>query len=416
MSKGSILDNVLSLAAIQAADYLVPLLSIPYLLRVLGATSYGEIALAQACCAYFIVLVEYGFNYSATKAASVARHDLAALSAVFWNVQAAKLLLVIASLMIVAVATVLVATPSLATLLWIGMLTVVGNLLYPLWFLQAVERMRDCAIIMLSVRITLLALIFLLVKSESDQMLSALLLFAPTSVAGVLALLLVHKAGLVQRTSIGWGTVRRALEDGRHTFFATAASTLYRSSNAVVVGLVSNSASVAYYAIAEKVVRAVQELVKPITRATYPRVSALVAERPSAAVALLRRMLVGVSAVSLVAAILLAFEASRIMGLIGGAEFAVAAPVLQVMAFIPAVGAANSVLGLHTMVPFGFEREFSRFVLAAGLVNLALVFPLVYAYDAVGAGIGYLVSELLLLILVSRFLRRTVLPGSGGRP
>jgi len=403
----SLREGIISLAAVQAAEYLIPLLALPYLLRVLGPDEFGKIAFSQAFCMYFVVLTEYGFNLTGTRLIAIHRHDKQASSRVFWEVQCVKAvfsLLSVGSLLILIGA--FAKLQNLALVLLIGLLPVVGSVMYPLWLLQGLERMREAAVLMISARVLMLAGVFAFVSDSKDVLLAAAFQFGAVPVAGVMSWVLLARSGQIAWVAPTRTGLVASLREGWHTFVATAASTLYRSSNAVVLGLLSGPAAVTFYALAEKIVKAVQELNRPISQAVYPRVSALAAQSREAALPLLRKILFSISGLSLIASLLLFFCADMIIRIIAGHDYQEAAHALRFMAFIPLVGSINSVLGAQMMLPFGFSRAFSRFVLMAGIFNVVAIVPLVISLTSRGAALSFFFSECLLMVLMVVFLRK----------
>ena len=96
----TVIANLGYLGILQIISLFLPLLTYPYLIRVLGKEIYGEIMLAQAIMAYFSIMINWGFNISATKDIAVHRDNKLYLSEIVSAVFTVKLLLWMLSFLI----------------------------------------------------------------------------------------------------------------------------------------------------------------------------------------------------------------------------------------------------------------------------------------------------------------------------
>jgi PST family polysaccharide transporter len=399
--------NILSLYAVQGLNYLLPVLVLPYLLRVLGPRGYGSIAFAQSLMAYAVVLTDYGFNLSATRAVALARNDPQELARVFWSTMAAKLMLLVGSVvLLIPIVSLIPALREQWRVVCVCGLMVVGSCAFPQWYFQGLERLRAVASIQAATRLAALLATFLFVRSSSDVVVAAAILSIPMLVAAVLCAVVMRSAAPVRFRRPTVDDIRGAFAGSWHLFVSSAAITLYLNTNSFLLGLMSGAAAVALYTLANKVALLVFNFLVPVVMATFPRASVMF-ERPGLEA---KRFVLRLAAVLLPTAaalsLLLVVLAPWIVRLAGGVVYAGAVPVLRIMGVLPLLLTGATLLGQIVMVNVGLAKALSRVYLLAGVLNLAILPVLIRCYDAVGAALALVIAEAVGPILMLAAIRR----------
>ncbi|UCD50871.1 MAG: flippase [Phycisphaerales bacterium] len=392
-----IFSNVFSLSVMQGANYLMPLITLPYLVRVLGPSRYGLVELARAISMYFVVLTEYGFNLSATRAISMHRNDRRRVSEIFSAVLVLKLILAIFSLAILT--GMVLAIPKLRAewlVCFFAFGTVVGQSLFPFWLFQGLERMKYIAVLTIIGKLVATVSIFLFIRRSDHYV------YVPAVQSA--GMLLMGVGGLVVSlrdlpVSLVWPSIaalRRELARGWHLFVVKMTSTLNTTSNAVILGLLTSNEFVAYYAAGERIVRAVQGLQFPLSQALFPHVGKLAAESQAEALAFVGRVVKWVSGATLIVSIALFAFAPFVSRVVLGEAFEASVLVIRILSPLPFVIGLSSFLGIQVMVNFGLKRTLTRIVVTAGVVNVALALPLALALEHRGVAIASLATETLI--------------------
>jgi polysaccharide transporter, PST family len=409
--KPSLRKNIAALYAVQFSSYVAPLATLPWLTRVLGPSGFGRLSFCVAVTSYFVLFADYGFNLSATRQIAVHWNDRAGRSRIFWNTMAVKALLAAAGLPCLLLLTLFVhRLGQERPLLLINYLAVLGAVLTPTWYFLGTERQAILGGITIAVRIISVPAIFLLVRSNHDVLVAALIPSGMTVVGGLLCLAFLMKQKQLDRIRINRCELVAVLADGWHLFVSTASISLYQATNTMALGFMAGNAAVGHYSAAEKLIQACQGLLVPISQSVYPRVSRLMQQSRAAAFALIRRVLRVQGSAAFVISLLLFLFASPLIRSLYGPDYEETTNVLRWLAMLPFLIGLSNVFGVQTMLALGMNMLVSRILIIAGVLNVVALLVLTQWFGAVGAAMAVAGTELFVTIVMGWIVRRRNLP------
>jgi PST family polysaccharide transporter len=405
-STGRLRKNIAALSILQLLNYAVPLITVPYLARILGPERFGLLAFAQALTIYFDLITDYGFSLSATRRIAESRHDRTGLSRVFWSTLATKVLLMLGCA--VALALIVCAVPAFrshALLYAAAFLTVVGMAVFPTWLFQGLEQMKLMTIAFAAARLASVPLLVWAVHHSDDYVRAAAIQGAVPIVSAMLvAPLIWRKIGSAfYRPTVA--EVLQCLKEGWHLFLSNTGTFLNTSTAVLLLGLVAGNVQVGYYSAADKLIKAGSSLINPLAMALYPHLSSRRAESPESVLPLIRKTLLWVGAVTLAASVSIAVFAGIIGGVLFGAKFGPSVIVLRCMAPLLFLLGLNNILSTQTMIVFGMERMVSRIILICAIATGFLTLCFARYWGAPGAGVATVCGALLMTILTVNSLK-----------
>jgi len=393
--KRKLLTNFFSLSSVEAANYIFPLLTLPYLVRILGPDKFGLIAFAQAFAQYFVLITDYGFNLSATRSISISREDREKVNQIFSNVIFIKFIFMLASFCILVTVTALVPRFRQDFLLYVYSFgAVVGSVLFPIWFFQGMEKMKVIAGLNFLAKLVFVLAIFIFIKKQQDFIYVPLINSLGFMVSGLVSLALVFARFKIRFQKPSLRAMGFQLKDGWHVFISSAAISLYTVSNTFILGLLTNNTIVGYYSAAERVIRSSQRMLTPISQTLYPHISKLVADSQGKALAFIKKALVLIGGGSFAVSLGIFILAELIVNIFLGAQFRESVYVLRILAFLPFIIAVSNIFGIQTMLTFNMKEAFSKIIVTAGFINIPLALILVPFFKHIGMAVSVLVTEL----------------------
>ena len=406
-TKKRLLENFFSLSLLQIANYLLPIITLPYLVRILGPEKFGLLAFYQSFVQFFYILTDYGFNFSATRDISLNRENKERVSVIFSTVIILKVALIIISLFFVSFLIFVIPkfnSEWLVLCLTFG--SVIGQALFPRWFFQGIEKMKYITIMNILAKLFFVILVFVLVKNASDYIYVPLLNSLGYISVGIISLIIILKKFRVKLVKPTLNEFKFQLIEGWHLFISTFATSLYTTANAFILGLFSNNTVVGYYSAAEKIIKAIEDLISPIFYTVYPYLSRQVEVSREKAIDLIKKILKLVGISTFLISIFIFFFSGLISEILLGNNYSESILILKILSFIPFIGGINIILTSLTMLSFNFKKGFSTIIISAGLINVILAFSLVPNYLASGSAIAVNLAELYILLATTIYLNK----------
>jgi PST family polysaccharide transporter len=392
------LGNVMALSGVQVCRKTLPLLTLPYLARVLGPDGWGLLAFFQSFAACLMMVVEFGFARSGPRDVAQSRHSASGLSEVVAGVFGAQACLVAVALVAACLLSFWIAPlGSHPALLGAALLWAVAEGCCPFWYFVGIEKMAVIAALEIATKTLATACVFLFVHGPGDAALVLLLQAGASAVSWAVAMHMIRR-----RHPIGPVTMARAfrsLKTGWPMFIIRGSETLYTVGNAFLLGMFAPAAAVGFFAGPEKISRALFGLFNPILDVLYPRISNLSRSAPHKAVRLARAGTIATIGAGVLIGAGVFWAAPLLIRLAFGAGFAQAVPVLRMLAVLPAILAVIQSVNLQWLLPQGRESAVARLTLVAGVAHLGLVFLWAPQYAQMGMAWAVLGSQSLACVM-----------------
>ncbi|HBN7553866.1 TPA: O28ab family O-antigen flippase, partial [Escherichia coli] len=186
--------NIIFMLIYQIVNYLVPLALTPYLVRILGPSSYGELNYSISIVLYICLFVDFGFTLSATKRITKYIGNSDKISKLFYTVTVAKTFLLITgiTILILSIST-LDTINSVKTIIVISAIQIIATVISPLWLFNGLQLTAVFAVFNIIFKVASIPLVFFLVKTPTDVGYAAFFQTAPLFFSSILALIYLYK-------------------------------------------------------------------------------------------------------------------------------------------------------------------------------------------------------------------------------
>lgn len=409
-NNSTLLKNISYLGAVQGLNYILPLITLPYLVRVVGVEKFGIISLATAVISFYLVITDYGFNYTATREVALNRNNKKELISIFSSVMVIKFLLLFLSFIsLVFLVSFFHKFEEFSLIYYLTFGVVIGQVLFPIWFFQGMEKMKFVAIVNISSKIISTILIFLLVKSKNDFYLVPMFISLGAIFSGFFSIYIMWKEFGVFFKFQGRSELIRHLKGGKNLFFTSFLSTLLTSSGILILGFFANNHVVGIYAAVEKLFKAIVGVFSPITQAIYPLSCRKVNEDKEVAKKYITRLIAIMVAISLLVVFVVIFNANSILKIFYGDSLVQYSYILKIMMLWLIFSVVNNVVGIQFLSAKRLDKFYLNSFIFAGLITLLLNFILIPNLAMDGILYSMVVGELALTFSMLFLIKKKAL-------
>lgn len=402
------LKDYIPLYAAHALKVFSFIILIPHFTQVFSKDVWGVFLSVQAFSIWLQIIVEYGFNLSATREMSQVRDDKFVIGRLVSEVLGAKIFLSTIVIIIALVACLLIpAFKENKTLVYYGMLFAIIQGFSPVWYFISQNKFAQFAMIDLLSRIAYLLSCIFLISEDTDASRVFILGSLVFSVANFVGFTIIIKSVNLQVPTIS-GSMK-SIKEGFSMFFFVGLTSVYTTLNLLILGISAPASVVAEYGTSDRIVRASGGLLDPINRVVFSKLSYLYKNDFPSALRFLKKAAIVILGIGFLLFFLFEILAGFIISILAP-EYAESVGYLKLLLVFLPILAINNILGLHIMIPLEMDKEFNLTFSTVSILSITAMFILVPIYGAYGMAVITILTESMAAIGMALFIiKRRVL-------
>lgn len=403
MKYNRLINNTIMQYIMTFAQYVFPLITFPYLTRVLEPELFGVVSYLTATITFFQIFIDYGFNLSSTRDISLSRNDNDKISNILGNTIQAKIILILFCLVFFSITVFtlpILRDHFLLSYLYLG--TVILSILLPDYLFRGIERM---AIItnrfLISKTITTL-LTFLLVQNKEDVLWVPILNIVGSIIAIILTWYhIIYKLKIkVQFTSLR--NVFFTIRTSTIYFISNFATTAFGAINTLMLGIMNIPLSeVAFWSVSYNLVGIAQSLYSPIVNSLYPH---MVAKKD---IRLVKKILLIFMPLILLTLILVWFFTDTLMLIVAGKQYIEASSIFRMLLPVLLLSFPAMLIGFPVLGAVGKVNEVTTTTIISACFHIIglLILATTGYFTLINIAILRSLTELILLSTRLFYLR-----------
>jgi len=403
----SIFRNYLFNVAYQIATLLLPLVTTPYVSRVLLPEGVGTAAFINSITQYFIIAGTLGISMYGNRQIAYCRNDRLKLSKTFWSIYSLQVIFSIMSTLAYIFFVMIFVDPNMRLLYFISGIHLFGMMMDITWYFNGQEEFQKTVTRNLIVKLVGIFLIFTLVKDINDLWLY-IFISSFTFFLGQ-AIMWVYIPKEVQKVKISKGEIFSHFLPALKIFIPQVAIQVYTVMDKTMIGVISNTAEVAYYENSQRIVIMALGLATSLGVVMMPRISNYFANKEyENIIKYINKSFIYISFLTFPLTFgIMGIAPEFVPWFFGEAFLPVIPNMIIISPIMIAIGWSN-ILGVQLMLPIKKEKEFTISVICGAIVNFLLNLVLIRYYNSIGAAISSVLAEFLVTYVQCIIMRKYI--------
>lgn len=404
MSK-SISKNFIYNLLLQIVTLFMPLITVPYVSRILGKEGIGVYSYTLSIVQYFVILGTLGVSMYGNREIAYVRDDKEKMSKTFWSITFLKV--ITTSIALVVYILIFGFNKEYANIYLIQAINIIAAMIDISWLYMGLEDFKKTVTRNLIVKIVGVICIFIFVKSYDD-------LYKYISINALMAILgnlvmWMYLPRTVLRVKIKFSDIIEHIIPTLQLFIPQIAIQIYAVLDKTMLGTLTNTGEVGLYEQSEKIIKLVLGLVTSLGVVMLPRMSNIFANGDNEKMdGYLNKSLQGVSYVSIPMAVGLAAISKEFVPWFFGPDFGAVSYLMIILTPILFFIAISNVLGIQYLLPTNRTKEFTASVTMGAIINVLLNFIFIPHYKAIGTCIATVIAEFAVILVQYISLRKNI--------
>lgn len=401
-----IIKNFLYNASYQIFLLLVPLLTTPYLARVLGPHGVGINSYTNSVMQYFVLFGCLGTNLYGSRKIAFVRDKRQELSDTFWGIISLRIFML--SMSFIFFMIFIFVTNSYYSVYYIAQsVTILATILDVSWFFMGIENFSVTVIRNFAVKIVTLISIFIFVKSPK-QLVLYILLISLSLLIGNMTMIPSLK-NYVLKPSFKALNIKNHLLPSLSLFVPEVATQIYLVLNKTMLGIIVSVQASGFYDQSDKIIKVVLAIVTATGTVMLPHVAnAYINGNKEKTKEYLYDSFSIVTMISIPLFMGVAAVSNKLVPLFFSNKFISVSPLLFVESIVILFVAWSNAIGLQYLVPTKQTKQYTTSVLIGSGVNILLNIPLIIIFGTMGSIISTASSELAVTVYQLFSIRKQV--------